>query len=358
MERLFNTSFKIEAYFSESIDNSLKSDSFFRREIVARVQASALSIIAALALVFNTLYIIGNSLASLGFAVIHCKSPFSYATSIRNVLMVLVKFTQNLGGTIAGTIVGVLHPKSARAIFLPGDQSIKEKNTLMNPKEAAELYWMLQEVDTLFKSAGISYTMSDGTLLGHVRHGGIIPWDDDADLMIGPNDETKFINLKDQLKKLGLEVLKCPLGYKIYPTHGKKLPLDEGLGVPLQYNFPFIDIYTSKEEHGNIIPTHDDTRKYFPGEYFSSEEWASIKPSSFGPVKLNFINNPNKFLSRMYGTGYNDYGYQAFSHNTFKVMIPLMFYFKKENGSERCSAIKYDIDRFEKLTKAKIFTPC
>lgn len=351
LDEIFNNTFKLEAYYSQKVENSLNSKSFFRREVVARVQAVALSMIAALALVGVALYMIGYGLASLGYAVIKCKSPLSYAGNVRNVLMILVKFTQNLCGTIAGTIVGVFHPKTARKIFLPEDQTFKEMNPVMNPKEAAELYWMLGKVDQLFKTEGISYVMFAGSALGHDRHEGIIPWDDDADLMIGPNDEKKFLNLKTQLATLGLEVLKCPLGYKIYSKNGRELPEDNGLGIPLKYNFPFIDVYTTQEEKGNIVPTHADTRKYFANEYYTAKEWASIQPSKFGPIQLNFLKNERENLKRNYGSGYNIYGCQVFSHTTFKVMIPFMFYFKKEAGSERhCArAIRYDQDHYNKL---------
>ena len=41
---------------------------------------------------------------------------------------------------------------------------------------------MLQEVDRICRKCKIHYNMVGGTMLGAIRHGGYIPWDDDADL--------------------------------------------------------------------------------------------------------------------------------------------------------------------------------
>lgn len=49
---------------------------------------------------------------------------------------------------------------------------------------------MLLEVDRICRKCGIHYNIIAGTMLGAVRHGGFIPWDDDADVaMLRPEYE-------------------------------------------------------------------------------------------------------------------------------------------------------------------------
>ena len=50
-------------------------------------------------------------------------------------------------------------------------------------------------IDRICKKHGIKYWISDGTLLGAVRHGGFIPWDDDLDIQMMRKDFKHFIKI-------------------------------------------------------------------------------------------------------------------------------------------------------------------
>ena len=67
---------------------------------------------------------------------------------------------------------------------------------------------MLRTLDIMCKKKGIRYVIVAGTLLGAVRHGGFIPWDDDIDIAMSRADYERFIICSDELEKESL-YFKC-----------------------------------------------------------------------------------------------------------------------------------------------------
>ena len=53
---------------------------------------------------------------------------------------------------------------------------------------------ILIDIDSFCRSNGIRYAIGYGTLLGAVRYGDFIPWDDDADLIMPREDFERFID--------------------------------------------------------------------------------------------------------------------------------------------------------------------
>lgn len=56
---------------------------------------------------------------------------------------------------------------------------------------------MLVEIDRICRKYGLKYNIAFGTLLGAVRHGGFVPWDDDADINMPYEDYLKLIDVID-----------------------------------------------------------------------------------------------------------------------------------------------------------------
>ena len=65
------------------------------------------------------------------------------------------------------------------------------KTRKLNDRQYNLLMDSLRMMDVALSEANISCVMYGGTLLGAMRHGGLIPWDDDADVLVPlPERET------------------------------------------------------------------------------------------------------------------------------------------------------------------------
>ncbi|MDY3110380.1 MAG: LicD family protein [Lachnospiraceae bacterium] len=74
---------------------------------------------------------------------------------------------------------------------------IELKDEMLHKLQMIELE-MLLEVDRICKKCKIKYTIIGGTLLGAVRHGGFIPWDDDADVAMLRPEFDKFCHIVEK----------------------------------------------------------------------------------------------------------------------------------------------------------------
>lgn len=54
---------------------------------------------------------------------------------------------------------------------------------------------ILREIDRICTKYGLRYYLAYGTLIGAIRHGGFIPWDDDIDIMMPYEDMLRFAQL-------------------------------------------------------------------------------------------------------------------------------------------------------------------
>lgn len=72
---------------------------------------------------------------------------------------------------------------------------------------------VLEEIDRACKLHGITWYMDFGTLLGAVRHGGFVPWDDDIDICMLRADYDRFLEIAAE---------SLPEGYEVLSMHGKE----------------------------------------------------------------------------------------------------------------------------------------
>ena len=56
--------------------------------------------------------------------------------------------------------------------------------TYTEPEVVRRVYALGRTISSVFAEAGLTYWSSGGSTLGILRHGGLIPWDDDIDICI------------------------------------------------------------------------------------------------------------------------------------------------------------------------------
>ena len=76
---------------------------------------------------------------------------------------------------------------------------------------------ILVEIDKICRRHNIQYWIDFGTLLGAVRHGGFIPWDDDVDISMPTADYQRFMEIapKELPEHLFLQTKKSDPSYRL-----------------------------------------------------------------------------------------------------------------------------------------------
>ena len=86
---------------------------------------------------------------------------------------------------------------------------------------------LLKVFDKFCSERNIRYSIAGGTLIGAVRHGGFIPWDDDIDIIVPRTDYDKLLQYKEDLE----------FPYKIESPYDKREKYDE------PYNFAYAKLF-------------------------------------------------------------------------------------------------------------------
>lgn len=114
---------------------------------------------------------------------------------------------------------------------------------------------ILIEIDRICRENNIQYWMSGGTLLGAIRHGGFIPWDDDIDIEMYEEDYLRF---KEVVSKKGfskdcLKFQDHTTDSQYYGLHGKVVDTSivqkDIFGQDMKYRYKgiFVDVFIVKK---------------------------------------------------------------------------------------------------------------
>lgn len=218
--------------------------------------------------------------------------------------------------------VAFLYPVSAMPPQTPSMSTIKD--AFLEPDAVQDLYQMLKDTIEIFDRAGIKYVAVGGTTLGMIRHGGVIPWDDDVDLTILHEDEPKLINVKPAFDALGYHFTYDTNKAVMYCISKKGNP---SLDSRPNLTFPFIDIFVMHQDvkTKRFVYSNWMTRDYFPDEWYSEDAFFPFKMKAFGPLMINCINKPEWYLTHYYGATWKTEGHIVPRHfqpkhsETFKI---------------------------------------
>ena len=96
-------------------------------------------------------------------------------------------------------------------------------------------------VTSLLEQHSIPYFLCWGTLLGAMRHGGLIPWDTDADIGVLVDDRDKLLALRPAVDAAGFhfhDKATVGEGFTIYYSRKNELHLTWNYGVPKAIRSP------------------------------------------------------------------------------------------------------------------------
>ncbi|AYV77469.1 MAG: hypothetical protein Dasosvirus3_28 [Dasosvirus sp.] len=171
----------------------------------------------------------------------------------------------------------------------------------------------------ILESCKVKYFADGGTLLGCLRFGHEIPWDDDYDIFIPKTDIDKLDNL-DKLNKLqyeGFEI--CPEIINDPEFHDPII--DTGLGNDYQIKAVYrwnlnhyLNIICLSKKKFIKVCLHDTNKKYlatitdvFYEENATCPDIRRIYPiirKKFRDIEINVMNNYDDYLTLLYGKNY------------------------------------------------------
>jgi len=122
-------------------------------------------------------------------------------------------------------------------------------STQMTLDEKERSLQLLDTFHRLSERHQLDYAACYGTALGHVRHGGFIPWDDDVDVCV-PAEQA------DRLARV-LGDMPAWTGYAYHPEDFHKVFDKSGADAGLPWRWPFLDVFEVPKDdphHPHLFP--------------------------------------------------------------------------------------------------------
>jgi lipopolysaccharide cholinephosphotransferase len=149
------------------------------------------------------------------------------------------------------------------------------------------LYQLMKDVHEVFTAKKITYWIDSGTLLGAVRHKGIIPWDNDLDVCVNITDRDLLLEQIPLFEKLNITIHQYTWGYQF---RSGEYHLDVFFSMRVNDKFiywaPNIAEFYAMRDGGPV--------------YYTPEELFPLKEYPFGELLVMGPNNPVPYLDVYY----------------------------------------------------------
>lgn len=160
-----------------------------------------------------------------------------------------------------------------------------------NPQWAVDgIYRCLSTAHEVLGKLGVPYTMIAGTLLGAIRHHGMIPWDDDADLAFREQDLAAVLDARPLFLDLGCDIKETEVGLKVFPVDRR---------------LPHVDLFPLRRQDDGLWGyANDRPRLTWPRPDFTDQDLHDLRPLPFGPLSLQCVppSTAHTYLTRAYGS--------------------------------------------------------
>lgn len=145
---------------------------------------------------------------------------------------------------------------------------------------------ILEDIHNFCLSNNIRYTLYCGTLLGAVRHGGFIPWDDDLDIAMLREDFEKFLASYQNPK---YKILYAPDGKNEFPAFGFAKVCDTSTVVDNGWMKPVHGIYVDIFPLDAVPEEKDERERYMRSLMrFNNRMYHCWKNDLWSKIKCGF----------------------------------------------------------------------
>lgn len=189
-----------------------------------------------------------------------------------------------------------------RVYTVPNLEMVGGRCKILKPEFLQQLSDLLLVSQKALTKEGVDTWLSGGTLLGFVRHGSIIPWDDDADIHCDEKHIERLFSdeFADTMRKYDLEVF-------LVRGFDADTATKEAAAVRLRRvgtTIPSLDIFFTERKDGRVrkIDTWNGSARTYP----KNENWPEdviypLQRQVIDGMELQLPNKPKDFLHGQYG---------------------------------------------------------